>query len=76
LDIAARTSLHRWHRAVDLLWREAVGLRRAHLQARERARAERRRRSLQRIVRRALSEYHRIQMARLAEERGRRPPKG
>jgi hypothetical protein len=61
---------------VDLLWREAVGLRRAHLQARERARAARRLKSLQRIVRRALSEYHRIQMARLAEERGRRPPKG
>jgi hypothetical protein len=61
---------------VDLLWREAVGLRRARLQALERARAERRRKSLQKIVRRALSEYHRIQMARLAEERGRRPSKG
>jgi hypothetical protein len=57
---------------VDLLWREAVGLRRARLQARERARAARRLKSLQRIVRRALSEYHRIQMARLAEERSRR----
>jgi hypothetical protein len=76
LDAAAQTSLNRWHRAVDMLWREAVWLRRARLQARERARAERRRKSLQKIVRRALTEYHRIQMARLAEERGRRPPKG
>ena len=67
LDIAARSSLHRWHRAVDLLWREAVGLRRSHLKALERARAARRLKSLQKIVRRALSEYHRIQMARQAE---------
>jgi hypothetical protein len=68
LNAAAQTSLHRWRRAVDLLWREAVELRRSRLAARERARAARRHKSLQKIVRRALSEYHRIQIERNASE--------
>ncbi len=55
----------RWKRAVDLLVREMVRRRREQ-QARleESTRAERRMKSLRRIVRKALSEYSRIQIAR------------
>jgi hypothetical protein len=59
----------RWRRAVDLLWREALRRRQRHLTERERALAARRIRNLQRIVRRALAEYHRIEL----ERSGRRP---
>lgn len=55
----------RWLRAVDLLWRETVRRRRiSTLDFQERLRAEKRLRSLRRIVRRALADYHRLQMAR------------
>jgi hypothetical protein len=54
----------RWKRAVDLLWRESVYRRQKHLEEIERARSARRLRSLQRIVRRALADYHRIEIAR------------
>jgi len=51
----------RWVRAVDLLWRETL-LRRKLLEGKERRRAERRAKNLQKIVRKALSEYHRIEL--------------
>jgi hypothetical protein len=54
----------RWKRAVDLLFREAVRRREAQARDEERSRAERRVRNLRRIVRRALSEYSRIQISR------------
>ena len=65
LDLTAALLYDRWRRAVDLLWREAVRRRRAsNLQEKERARSARRMKNLQRIVRKALSDYHRIEMAR------------
>jgi len=68
LDLAAALLYARWRRAVDLLWREAVRRRESGLEARERARSARRLKNLQRIVRRALADYHQIEM-----ERQRRP---
>lgn len=53
----------RWMRTVDILWRETV-FRRRLAEGKERRRAERRARSLQKIVRKALSEYHRIELQR------------
>ena len=55
----------RWKRSVDLLVREVVRRRRTRAEeSAEHARAVRRVRSLRRIVRKALSEYSRLQMAR------------
>jgi hypothetical protein len=62
-DLAA-VAYSRWKRAVDLLVREVVRRRKARSEESERDRAERRVRSLRRIVRRALSEYSRIQIER------------
>ena len=56
----------RWKRAVDLLAREAVRRRRAAMEEAENRRATRRAKSLRRIVRRALSELHRIELERNA----------
>jgi hypothetical protein len=64
LDLQAALLYARWMRAVDLLWRETVRRRRVQLEERERLRAERRLRSLRRIVRKALSDYHRLEMER------------
>jgi hypothetical protein len=64
LDLTADLLYTRWRRAVDLLWRETVRRRREDLAERERARSARRMRSLQRIVRKALSDYHRIELER------------
>jgi hypothetical protein len=64
LDLALVTAEARWKRAVDLLWREVVCLRRQRLEARERERARRRLRNLRRIVRKALSDYHMSALAR------------
>ena len=64
LDLTAAVLYARWRRAVDLLWREAVWRRQNDLAERERARSARRLRSLQRIVRKALSDYHRIELER------------
>ena len=64
LDPAADLLYSRWRRAVDLLWREVLYRRRRQLSERERALAARRIRNLQRIVRRALSEYNRLQVER------------
>ena len=63
LDFQAELSFSRFSRAVDLLWRATVQRRRLP-EGEERRRAERRARNLQRIVRRALSEYHRIEVER------------
>jgi hypothetical protein len=62
-DVAA-IAYARWKRAVDLLVREVVHRREAKEREEERARAERRVRNLRRIVRRALSEYSRVQISR------------
>ena len=63
LDVQAEVYFARWARAVDLLWRTTV-LRRRLPEGEERRRAERRARNLQRIVRRALADYHRIELER------------
>ena len=60
----AEIAYARWKRAVDLLVREVVRRREREAREGERARAERRVRNLRRIVRRALAEYSRIQIAR------------
>ena len=62
-DIAAM-AYTRWTRAVDLLVREVVRRRKSRAAAEEHARTEQRVKNLRRIVRRALSEYSRIQIAR------------
>jgi hypothetical protein len=49
---------------VDLLVREVVRRRQSRMAAEERARTEQRVKNLRRIVRKALSEYSRIQIAR------------
>ena len=64
LDLTAALLYARWRRAVDLLWREAVRRRRSGLAAQERARSARRLKNLQRIVRKALADCHRIEMER------------
>ena len=60
----AEAAYARWKRAVDLLVREVVRRREAQALEEERSRVERRVRNLRRIVRRALSEYSRIQIER------------
>ena len=63
-DLAA-LAYSRWKRSVDLLVREVVRRRQERrLEEHERARAERRVKNLRRIVRKALSEYSRIQIER------------
>lgn len=64
LDPAAELLYARWRRAVDLLWREVLYRRRLGLAGRERARSARRMRNLQKIVRKALSDYHRLELDR------------
>ena len=64
LDLTADLLYARWKRAVDLLWREAVRRRHASLEERESSDSARRIKNLQRIVRRALAEYHRIELER------------
>lgn len=71
LDLTAAVLYARWRRAVDLLWREAVWRRKSNLAERERARSARRVRNLQRIVRKALADYHRIELERQKHGRGR-----
>jgi hypothetical protein len=69
LEITPSVLYARWKRAVDLLWRESV-LRRRAAGRHESAADLRRRRSLQRIVRKALSDYHRIELDRAARTPG------
>jgi hypothetical protein len=70
LEQTAALLQRRWRRAVDLLWRETVRCRKAGLAEWERIRSARRRRNLQKIVRRALSDYHRIEVERQRVEAG------
>jgi hypothetical protein len=64
LDWTAEILYTRWKRAVDILWRESVHRRERTLERQERARSARRLRNLQRIVRKALTDYHRIELER------------
>ena len=63
-DLAVAIAYARWKRAVDLLVREVVRRRENRIAEEERARAERRVKNLRRIVRKALSEYSRLQRLR------------
>lgn len=69
LDLTAELLHQRWRRAVDLLWRETVRRRQAGLAEWERLRSARRLRNLQKIVRKALSDYHRIEIERQGRNR-------
>jgi hypothetical protein len=60
----AEAAYARWKRAVDLLLREVVRRRESRLREEELSRAERRVRNLRRIVRKALAEYTRLQIAK------------
>jgi len=64
LNPAVELSYERWRRSVDLLWRETVLRHRAGLQEWERLRSARRLRNLQKIVRKALADYHRLELER------------
>lgn len=68
LDLTAELLYARWRRAVDLLYREAVRRRQEKLTERERALSARRMKNLQKIVRKALSDYHRIELDRSRRE--------
>jgi len=63
-DLAVAVAYARWKRAVDLLVREVVRRRAHRLAEEERARTERRVKNLRRIVRKALSDYSRLQIRR------------
>jgi hypothetical protein len=63
-DLAVAIAYARWKRAVDLLVREVVRRRECRLAEEERQRTQRRVQNLRRIVRRALSEYSRLQLLR------------
>jgi hypothetical protein len=64
LNLTAELLSTRFRRAVDLLWRETVSRRQARSDERERRRSARRMKNLQKIVRRALADYHRIELER------------
>ncbi len=68
LDLTAALLDARWRRTVDLLWREAVRRRRSDMAERERVRSARRVKNLQKIVRKALADYHRIELERQREK--------
>ncbi len=67
LDSAASLAQERWRKAVDNLWREVLYARRVRLEQRELERSRRRLKNLRRIVRKALSEYHRLELERQAK---------
>ena len=64
LGLTADLLCARWKRAVGMLWRESISIRQESMAARERLRAGKRRKNLQRIVRRALADYHQIELQR------------
>jgi hypothetical protein len=64
LNLTAELLSTRFRRSVDLLWRETVSRRQARSDERERRRSARRVKNLQKIVRRALADYHRIELER------------
>lgn len=68
IELQAGRAQERWRKAVDTLWREVLYYRRLRLADLERERASRRLRNLRRIVRRALSEYHRLQIETAPDE--------
>ena len=70
LDLTAGLFCAHWKRAVEILWREAVRQRRESVTQRERERAARRLKNLQRIVRKALADYHQIELERQPRLRG------
>ncbi len=69
LDLTADVLYARFRRSVDLLWRETVLRQRARLDERERRRSARRLKNLQKIIRRALADYHRIELERQKSRR-------
>jgi len=69
LDLTADVLYARFRRSVDLLWRETVLRQRARLDERERRQSARRLKNLQKIVRRALADYHRIEVERQKSRR-------
>jgi hypothetical protein len=58
LNLTAELLSARFRRAVDLLWRETVQRRQVRSDERERRRSARRVKNLQKIVRKALADYH------------------
>ena len=60
LDLTAELLSARFRRSVDLLLRESIQRRQALSDERERRRSARRLKNLQRIVRKALADYHRL----------------
>ena len=64
LNLTAELLSARFRRAVDLLWRETVQRRQVRSDERERRRSARRVKNLQKIVRKALADYHRIEVER------------
>jgi hypothetical protein len=64
LNLTAELLSARFRRAVDLLWRETVQRRQVRSDERERRRSARRMKNLQKIVRKALDDYHRIELER------------
>ena len=69
LDLTADVLYARFRRSVDLLWRETVLRQRARLDERERRQSARRLKNLQKNVRRALADYHRIELERQKSRR-------
>lgn len=64
MDLTADILYARWKRTIDLLWRETVRRRHVSFVERERSRSARRMKNLQRIVRKALADYHEIELER------------
>ena len=64
LDLTAELLSARFRRSVDLLLRERIRRRQARSDERERRRSAKRLRNLQKIVRRALADYHRLYVER------------
>lgn len=64
LDLTAELLYARLRRSVDLLLRERIRRRQAISDERERRRSAKRLKNLQRIVRKALADYHRLYVER------------
>jgi hypothetical protein len=64
LDLPAELLYARFRRSVDLLLRERIRRRQALSDERERKRSAKRLKNLQRIVRKALADYHRLYVER------------
>ncbi|HZI67045.1 MAG TPA: hypothetical protein VFF17_10815 [Thermoanaerobaculia bacterium] len=64
LDLTAELLSARFRRSVDLLLRERIRRRQALSDERERRRSAKRLKNLQKIVRKALADYHRLYVER------------